>query len=289
MEKKELLDGYKGSGPVVIGNNAAVQTQHGCYGDLFGAVGRYVTDGGRLDTGTGLTLAKLADQLCDEWAKPDAGLWELGKYERYTASLINSWAALDWACHLAESGEVPPLHLQRWRQAKDDIRAYADQHCWSERKCSYTFYAGTDGLDAATLLAARTGFLAGGDRRLSSTIDAIRAELTAQGPLLYRYSGADQEEHAFVACTFWLIEALSYAGRTAEAGELLGDALRYANDLDLWSEEIDPSNRALLGNFPIGISHLAVIGAITAYAAALDHGATPPPDSLRPVTGRRPG
>lgn len=277
MAKKELLEGYKGSTPVMLGNKAAQQTQHGGYGDLFGAVGRYVEDGGRLDTGTGLTLAKLADQLCDEWTKPDAGLWELGSYERYTSSLINSWAALDRAVRLVDRGQVPPLHADRWQRARDAIHAYADTHCWSEQKSSYTFYAGTDGLDAATLLAARTGFLAGDDRRLSTTIDAIRTELTAEGPLLYRYSGASKEENAFAACTFWMIEALCYAGRTEEAGELLDGALRYGNDLDLWSEEIDPISGALLGNFPIGISHLSVIGAITAYNAALQHGATPPP------------
>lgn len=269
MEKKDLLHGYKGSGPVMVGNKAATQTQHGTYGDLFGAVSRYVEGGGHLDTETGLTLAKLADQLCDEWPKPDAGLWELSTDERYTSSLINSWTALDRVCRLAEKGEVPPLHLDRWQRSKDAIHGYADEHCWSKTKSCYTFYAGTDELDAATLLAARTGFLAGDDRRLSSTIDAIRAELTAEGALLYRYSGAAKQEHAFVACTFWMIEALCYAGRTDEAGHLLEGALRYANDLHLWSEEIDPSNGALSGNFPIGISHLAVIGAITAYAAAL--------------------
>lgn len=277
MDQKDLLEGYKGSAPVMLGNKAATQTQHGSYGDLFGAVSRYVDDGGRLDTHTGLTLAQLADQLCDEWTKPDAGLWELGSYERYTSSLINSWAALDRVCRLAEQGEVPPLHLERWQRGRHAIHAFADSHCWSEQKNAYTFYAGTDGLDAATLLAARTGFLAGDDRRLWTTIDAIRTELTAEGPLLYRYSGASKEEHAFAACTFWMIEALCYAGRTEEAGELLDGALRYSNDLDLWSEEIDPTNGALLGNFPIGISHLAVIGAITAYDAALRHGATPPP------------
>lgn len=277
MEKKDLLDGYMESSPVMVGNKAAAQTQHGSYGDLFGAVGRFVDHGGRLDTQTGLTLAKLADQLCDEWPKPDAGLWELGSYERYTSSLINSWTALHRACRLAEKGEMPQLHLERWRRTRDAIHAYADTHCWSERKSSYTFYAGTEGLDAATLLAARTGFLKGDDPRLWTTIDAIRTELTAEGPLLYRYSGADKEEHAFVACTFWLIEALSYAGRTQEAGELLDGAVRYGNDLGLWSEEIDPSDASLLGNFPIGISHLSVIGAITSYAAALEHGATPTP------------
>lgn len=272
QQENELLPGYKGSRPVVIGNKAAAQAQHGSYGDLLGAVDRYVQHGGHLDTETGLVLGKLVDKLCDEWTKPDAGLWELSTYRRYTSSAINSWAALDCACRLSRQDQVPGFHLERWEQAQHDIHAYVDEHCWSDAKRSYTFYAGTDELDAATLLAARTGFLRGDDPRLWTTIDAMRAELTAEGPLLYRYSGADKEENAFVACTFWLIEALCYAGRTEEAGELLEGALHYANDLDLWSEEVDPASGALLGNFPIGISHLAVIGAVTAYAAALEHG-----------------
>lgn len=278
QESINLLPGWKGSSPVVAGNKAATQTQLGSYGDLMGAVGRYVDQGGRLDTQTGLTLAQLADQLCDEWTKPDAGLWELTTYERYTSSLINSWAALDRVVRLAERGEVPAIHLQRWQDTRQAVRRFADTECWSEAKGSYTFYAGTDDLDAATLLAARTGFLKGSDRRLWTTIDAIRQELTAEGPMLYRYTQAAQEEHAFVACTFWLIEAMCYAGRTREARELLDGALGYANDLGLWAEEVDPSSGALVGNFPIGISHLAVVGAITAYAAALEHGKTPPPD-----------
>jgi GH15 family glucan-1,4-alpha-glucosidase len=130
-------------------------------------------------------------------------------------------------------------------------------------------YEGTDELDAAVLLAARTGFLAGDNQRLWSTIDAVRRELTAAGPLLYRYTGAAEEENAFACCTFWLVEALGIAGRTKEAGELLAGALARANDLGLWSEEIDPGSDELLGNFPLGLSHLAVIGAITAYAEAL--------------------
>lgn len=269
QEDKDLLEGYKRSAPVTVGNKAAAQTQHGSYGDLLGAVGRFVDDGGRLDTETGLTLAKLVDKLCDEWPKPDAGLWELGQPQVYTSSLVNSWAALDRAVRLAERGEMPGIHLERWRQAREEVHDFTDRRCWSESKQSYTFYAGTEDLDAAVLLAARTGFLAGDDRRLWTTIDAIRRELTAEGPLLYRYSGAGKEEHAFAACTFWLVEALCRAGRTDEAGSLLEGALAYGNDLGLWAEEVDPEGGHLLGNFPIGISHLAVIGAITAYARAL--------------------
>jgi hypothetical protein len=88
-------------------------------------------------------------------------------------------------------------------------------------------------------------------------------------PLLYRYTGAAKEEHPFVACTFWMIEALSIGGRTEEAGALLEGALALANDVGLWSEEIDPADHRLKGNFPIGISHLAVIGAITSFSARM--------------------
>ncbi|HET6965454.1 MAG TPA: glycoside hydrolase family 15 protein, partial [Acidimicrobiales bacterium] len=272
QDPNDLMSGYRSSGPVMIGNKAARQTQHGSYGDLFGAVARYVDRGGRLDTETGIVLAKLADQLCDEWPKPDAGLWELPEYRVYTSSLINSWNALRCAAELAERGEVPDFHLPRWREERDRIHRFADEACWSESKQAYTFYAGTEELDAAVLLAAQCGFLRGDDRRLWTTIDAIRRELTAEGPLLYRYSGAGEKENAFVACTFWLIEALSIAGRTEEAGSLLEGALARANDLGLWSEEAEPQSGRLTGNFPIGISHLAVIAAVTSYASALEDG-----------------
>lgn len=261
-----LIQGYKGSAPVTVGNEAAVQTQHGSYGDLLGAVARYVDHGGRLDTGTGLILAKLVDKLCDEWPEPDAGLWELGDDHRYTSSLVNSWAALDAAIHLVDVSQIPDFHVERWRQERAAVHRFADDHCWSGAKQSYTFYAGTEDLDASVLLAARCGFLAADDPRLRTTIDAVRRELTAGGPLLYRYTGADKEENAFVACTFWLIEAMAIAGRKDEAAEMLDGALAKSTELGLWGEEVDPVDGSHRGNFPIGISHLAVIGAITALA-----------------------
>lgn len=263
QEENSLLAGYKGSQPVMIGNKAAGQAQRGSYGDLLGAVARHVEGGARLDDETGRVVAEMVDRLCDEWCKPDAGLWELGQEQHYTSSLIGAWTAFDRACTLARRGEIPSRHLERWQENAQAVRRFVDENCWSEAKQSYTFYAGTEELDAATLLAARTGFSAPDDRRLWSTIDAVRRELTADGPWLYRYSGAAKEEHAFVACTFWLVEALAYCGRSEEASSLLDGALKQANDVGLWSEEFDTSAGELLGNFPIGISHLAVVGAIT--------------------------
>lgn len=267
-KKLEVLDGYRGSSPVVLGNNAASQRQIGAYGDLLGAVNRHVQHGAHLNTETAVMLAEFADRLCDVWPLPGAGLWELGDDHNYTSSLINSWAALNSAVDLAKRGQLADMHAARWGEVADAIHAWTDENCWSAAKQSYTFYAGTDDLDASVLLAARTGYLAGGDPRLSSTIDAIRRELTADGPWLYRYTGADREEHAFVCCTFWMIEALAHGGRTAEAKDLLDAALSRSNDVDLWSEEIDPLSGAFLGNFPLGLSHLSVVGAIHAYNRA---------------------
>ena len=108
------------------------------------------------------------------------------------------------------------------------------------------------------LLAARTGFNRGD--RLRTTVTAIREELVA-GPLVYRYSGADLEEGAFVACTFWLVEALALTGQCDEATDLMHQAVDLVNDVGLLAEEIDVDSRFFLGNFPQGLSHLALINA----------------------------
>jgi GH15 family glucan-1,4-alpha-glucosidase len=117
------------------------------------------------------------------------------------------------------------------------------------------------------LLAARTGFCSGDDPRLHTTIDAIRGELTAAGPLLYRYTGQRDKEGAFLACSCWLVEALAHAGRTQEAEKLFADFTEQANDVGLYTEEIDPQSGELLGNLPQALTHLAVIGAATTLAA----------------------
>ena len=116
------------------------------------------------------------------------------------------------------------------------------------------------------LLLARTGFLDGKDRRFTQTIRAIRAEL-GEGPLLYRFTGAQEIEGAFVACSFWLIDALARNGHLSQARKLWRELTAHASDLGLLAEEIDPATGAFLGNLPQGLSHLALLNAAALLSA----------------------
>jgi GH15 family glucan-1,4-alpha-glucosidase len=153
---------------------------------------------------------------------------------------------------------LPRRHIGRWRREARAIKSWTQQHCWSSARRAYTFYAGTEDLDAAVLLAGRTRFDRG--PRLAGTIEAVVGEL-GRGPCVYRYSGVDKEEGAFIACSFWLVSALAHTGQLDRAGALMDESVGLANDLGLFSEQIDPSNGEFLGNMPQGLSHLGLIDA----------------------------
>ncbi|PZH09024.1 glycoside hydrolase family 15 protein [Streptomyces sp. NTH33] len=269
MEAVPGVPGYRHSPPVHVGNSAAAQCQTGSYGDLLDAVWRYTLNDGRLDTSTGHMVGALADRVCDLWRTPDSGFWELDDPQHYTSSKIGCWLALDRAVRLSEAGQLSSPRSARWRLERADLRSWIDQHCWSPAKQCYTFHAGTTELDAAVLLAARTGFCQGDDPRLHTTVEAVRAELGAQGPLLYRYSGQREKEGAFLACSFWLVEALTHAGRTDEAATLLDSLVALANDVGLYTEQVDPVGDELLGNLPQALTHLTLIGAADALTTAM--------------------
>ncbi len=252
--------GYRHSAPVRDGNGAATQIQLGTYGDFFDTIFRYTEEGHILDPGTGRMLADLADRCCDDWRSPDSGIWELDDLQHYTISKIGCWVALDRAVRLGRAGQIPPDRSARWEAEARDIRAWIDRWCWSESKQSYVFYAGTVDLDASVLLAARTGFDRG--PRLSSSIMAIEAEL-GPGPLFARYSDAECSEGAFVACAFWMVQALVLTGQTARAECLMEEAVGLCNDLGLLSEQIDRASGEFLGNVPQGLSHLSLVNAAT--------------------------
>jgi GH15 family glucan-1,4-alpha-glucosidase len=151
-----------------------------------------------------------------------------------------------------------PGDAKRWRAECEEIRAWIDEHCWSEQLQAYVAHAGDDSLDASVLLHATSGFDRG--PRMSSTIDAIRDEL-GRGPLVYRYSGAEQEEGAFVACSFWMASALACVGRHDEATALMDELVELSNDVGLLAEMIEPNDRSFLGNLPQGLSHIGLINA----------------------------
>ena len=259
------LAGYRGSQPVNEGNSAESQLQLGNYGDLFDTAWRYVRDGNGLDRASRVRLAEVADFVCRIWRNPDSGIWELSEHLDYTQSKLACWLTLDRALKLADAGELPDGSAGNWRRARAELREYIDSNCWSESRGAYTRAAGTHELDAAVLLAARVGYLDLPDRRMDATIAALREEL-GRGPLLYRYSGMEDEEGAFLACSFWLVEALARSERLDEAAELMDELVALSNDVGLLSEEIDPDSHELLGNIPQALSHLTLINAAEAIA-----------------------
>ena len=269
MTEVDNVPGYRNSLPVNVGNGAAGQTQLGAYGHLLDAVGHYCAHGGILSSTTARMLSDIVDHVCNIWRSPDAGLWELGSPEQYTSSKLGCWVALDRAVRLSDAGQISSPHTPRWRSERDAVRAWIEEHCWSEVKQSYSFYADSDELDAAVLLMARFGYSESEDRRLSTTIDAITTELGAGDALLYRYSGQQDKEGAFLACSCWLVEALVHAGRLPEAEELFDKFVAHANDVGLLTEEIDPATGDLLGNLPQALTHLALINAATSLDETL--------------------
>jgi GH15 family glucan-1,4-alpha-glucosidase len=258
--------GYRGSRPVLRGNRAAKQLQLGCWGDLLETAELYVRDGNALDDVTGQRLADAVDRLTKVWDRKDAGIWELPDKQHYTSSKVAAWAAIDRALRLAERGELPDDRVDGWRETSAAIRAFIERECWSDNRRAYAMDAAGDRLDASVLRISRMNFLDTRGERFNSTIDRVRTELSGGGPLLYRYSGQRPEEGAFVACSFWLVEALARAGRLGEARETMHELVGYANDVGLFAEEIDPRTRDFLGNFPQGLSHLALINAAAAIA-----------------------
>ena len=263
------LSGYRGSWPVRIGNAAAGQLQLDTFGELLDAAFGYVRRGARIDRDTMNQLAELADFVADHWRDRDAGIWEVRmEPQHFTESKAMCWVALDRAAQLAETGHLSGRRRQRWLTEAAAIRAFIDDHCWSERLGSYVRYAGREELDASLLMMPIMRYDEPTSPRLAGTIEAVRREL-GRGALVYRYTGEDGlagAEGVFVCCSFWLAEALALAGRRDDAARSMDAALLLANDVGLFSEELDPASGEFLGNFPQGLVHLAIISAAAAIA-----------------------
>lgn len=262
--RKITVPGWRGSVPVVTGNAATDQVQHGVYGDIFETAARFVSCGGVLDPRSAETLSHLADQCADAWRRPDSGIWELPEVRHYTMSKVSCWQALARAVELADAGQLPTTCRDRWTRERDRIEAWIGEHCWSEARGAYLFYPGANGLDASLALAVRFGF--DGEDRLRRTLEAIDREL-GRGPYHYRYSGAEQEEGCFLACSFWMVEAWALLDER-ERAEVALDRLVAALGcgVGVWTEMADPATGAFLGNMPQGLTHLAHIMALDALA-----------------------
>jgi GH15 family glucan-1,4-alpha-glucosidase len=269
VERTLPLAGYRGSRPVRVGNGAAHQMQLDTYGELLQTAWLFAGAHGGLDADLASRVAGVADFVAQSWRQPDAGLWEVRSHPlHFTQSKMMCAIALERAIDLAERGMVPDRHAVRWRTEGRAVRDFIETRCWSHERRSYVRSAGAEGLDASLLLGVLFGCGTLDQGRLEATVRAIQREL-GNGAFVHRYSGGDGligSEGAFLACSFWLVEALARLGHVDEAAARLEHLLAVANDLGLYSEEIDPTTGDFLGNLPQGLTHLALVRAVTAVA-----------------------
>ncbi len=270
-ERVLALSGYRGSAPVRVGNAAAGQLQLDTYGELLQTAWLYTTAGHRLDADIARRLAETADFVCTIWRQPDAGIWEVrSSPEHFTQSKMMCWIALDRALDLAGRQLIPDRHAAGWRHEQEALADFIETRCFSERQNSYVRCAGSDDLDASLLLGLLHGYRPPDDRRMRGTVSAVQ-ETLREGTYVSRYLGSDGvpgREGAFLACSFWLAEALARCGRIDEAVSLMDQLVALGNGVGLYSEEVDPTTGAFLGNMPQGLSHLALISAACAIGEA---------------------
>jgi GH15 family glucan-1,4-alpha-glucosidase len=265
------LSGYRGSRPVRLGNGACKQFQLDVYGAVLDAVGWYYDRGGRLDADARKLVTGAAEFLLEHWAEPDHGIWELqaGRFQHVHGKVM-AWLALDRAASLARRDGIR-APADQWEGAAQTISRTVLEQGFNREIESFTARLGERALDASVLALPAAGFIPGDEPRMVSTIDRIRSEL-AQGDLVYRYRNVDDglpgDEGAFLVCSFWLVEALARAGRGQEAEQLFDRIAGRANDVGLFSEEIDVDSGDFLGNFPQALSHIGLIDAAVALVAA---------------------
>jgi GH15 family glucan-1,4-alpha-glucosidase len=268
VEQELPLPGYRGSKPVRLGNAAAEQLQLDVFGHLLESASRLRGETGPFEPGVGRDLAVLADFVADAWRRQDAGIWEVrdGLFD-FVQSKAMCWTALDRAADLAQEGAIPGSGA-RWREAADDVRAWVEREGWSDELGSYVQAPERHEVDAALLSLPLCAYASASEPRFRATADRIRRDLSAGGPLLYRTRELARKEGAFLACSFWLVDALGRAGRSEEGHGLMAELVELANDVGLYAEEMDPETGEHLGNFPQGLVHLALVNA----AVSLEQG-----------------
>jgi GH15 family glucan-1,4-alpha-glucosidase len=258
------LAGYRGMGPVRVGNQAFEHHQHDVYGNIvLGAAQafhdrRLLRPAGRDDFRALEVVGQRAWELHDQ---PDAGMWELRTRARvHTSSSLMCWAACD---RLAKAAVVLGVadRAAHWQQRAAAIRERILRQAWNERRQAFVESFDGQHLDASVLLMAEVGFIDPNDPRFVSTLQALEQHL-CDGPFMRRYEEADDfglPQTAFNVCAFWRIDALARIGRTAEAREIYEAMLACRNPLGLLSEDVAPGSRELWGNFPQTYSMVGVV------------------------------
>ena len=269
------LPGYRGMGPVHVGNEAYRQVQNDAYGSAILAATHAFFDNRLLRPGNeGLfaQLETLGEHSARVWAQPDAGLWELrGATRVHTSSSIMCWAACDRLAKIAARLRLPK-RARYWRDHAEAIHRGVCEHAWIASRRSFVSTLDGDNLDASLLLLAELGFLEVGDPRFAATVAAIERELR-RGDFVFRYTEADDfgtPQNAFVACTYWYIDAIAALGRRDEARALFENLLACRNRHGLLAEHIDPATRELWGNFPQTYSMVGLINSATRLSIPWD-------------------
>ena len=267
LDEYELpwLAGYEGSKPVRVGNAAAGQLQLDVYGEMVDAVYR-AQQLGMPTRPQGLEMGlRVMEWLESHWRDPDDGLWEMrGPRRHFVHSKVMAWVAADRVVRILEAiGAQEPL--ERFQRVREDIHAEVCREGFDAERNTFTQSYGSRQLDAALLLIPQVGFLPPSDPRAVGTVEAVGKELLRDG-FVMRYipdeqaaDGLPPGEGAFLACSFWLVDALALVGRRDEALALFERLLSLRNDVGLFSEEYDPQARRLIGNFPQAFTHLALI------------------------------
>ena len=268
LTERELdwLAGYQGSRPVRVGNDAYRQKQNDIYGVLIDVMHKYFqlfrhTLAYSEDLWT--IVRSLVRTVSKTWMNPDKGIWEIRSQEQhFTFSKVLCWVAMDRGAKIAEILEKPE-YAGPWRATAEEIRRDILEHGWSEEAGAFTQCYGGRSLDASNLLMEAYEFIEARDPKYVATVQKTRQELCRDG-LMYRYKNEDDfglPKSSFTICTFWMVKSLFKIGEKQEAERMFHQTLSYANHLGLFSEGIDFESKRLVGNFPQGYSHLALIDA----------------------------
>ena len=270
----QWLPGYENSAPVRIGNAAVGQRQLDVYGEVIDALSLGRAAGVSFDRHAWSLQRALLDFLEKNWDQPDEGVWEVrGPRRHFVHSKVMAWVAFDRAYRATTVGLPGPG--DRWREIAGKIHDEVCAHGYNEARGAFTQAYGSAELDAAVLLIPEVGFLPPEDPRVVSTVEAIQRDLVSDG-LVRRYQlasgpsavdGLSGSEGAFLACSFWLVNALQMIGREEAAHELFDRLLGLRNDVGLLSEEYDPRYRRQVGNTPQAFSHVPLIQAALNLAA----------------------